>query len=532
MNIWMRDNMRRVNRILAMTAILCLRAQGQDTLPGYLAVELKQLQETWHILDLFAERVWPGWNNYRDVPFLIAYPNGVRLLVGHPDPPKNFSAVAGLSAGGKDVFLDRSREIALPLKAPLLGGGGPVSLGTWRGKPVRTVSLRLFYLDPELAERRDSLERGSGKVPWMPAALQYASENQILINVHELFHCYQETVFRSRHGNLRYNTDANYAVYSEIEGLALEKAFLTVPDDSLKIFLVDFLTAREMKRKSMTAEQQAEESGEEVSEGTAVYAEAMLLRLIGRDYAPEISASDDPYYRNFAGADSYFELKLEQLREIRGETLESRGRSYTYGCFQSLALSRLAGGWQKGFFESGRMLDQLIADVVGSRSGSVPAEGNSLKFRYGYDALLARHAGVIAGRDRALALIEGRKGRAYVINFKETGEYLQVKANGPSYRIGLITVFPNGIDSMRVAEVTLRGTASPIIQDQLFYLRWVDTGPGEEGCTIQCSRHEEGGIYYNAVVRTGGFTLTAPKLRVSTTPGRVKITVLSKVKVE
>jgi hypothetical protein len=287
-----------------------------------------------------------------------------------------------------------------------------------------------------------------------------------------------------------------------------------------------------MKRKSMTAEQQAEESEEEVSEGTAVYAEAMLLRLIKRDYVPEISASDDPYYRSFAGADSYFESKLEQLRGIRGETLESRGRSYTYGCFQALALSRLAGGWQKGFFESGRMLDQLITDCVGSGKGSVPAQGNSLKVRYGYDALLARHAEVIAGRDRALALIEGRKGRAYVINFKETGEYLQVKANGRSYRIGLITVFPDGIDSMRVAEVTLRGTASPIIQDQLFYLKWIDTGPGEEGYSIRCTRHEEGGIYYNAVVRTGGFTLAVPKLRVSATPGRVKLTVLSKVKVE
>lgn len=77
--------------------------QAQETLPDYLRIELKRLEETWNVLDQFAGRIWPGWKSYRDVPFLFEYPNGVRMLVGHPSPTDEFILVPGVEVQGKKV---------------------------------------------------------------------------------------------------------------------------------------------------------------------------------------------------------------------------------------------------------------------------------------------------------------------------------------------------------------------------------------------------------------------------------------------
>ena len=120
-------------------------------LPDYLRVELKRLEETWNILDQYAAKVWPGWTGYRDVPFLFEYPNGVRLLVGHPSPMQGFEPVPGLEVQGKKVYLDRRAEIPLDLKPPIIGGGGPLLMGG--EKMVNTVRLTMSALPPAGRER-------------------------------------------------------------------------------------------------------------------------------------------------------------------------------------------------------------------------------------------------------------------------------------------------------------------------------------------------------------------------------------------
>jgi hypothetical protein len=70
------------------------------------------------------------------------------------------------------------------------------------------------------------------------------------------------------------------------------------------------------------------------------------------------------------------------------------------------------------------------------------------------------------------------------------------------------------------------------MQDQLYYLKWVDTDakPDEKGYELTSSRQEGDGIFYDAVFKTRGFTLSAPKIQVKERPSRVKVTVLSKIK--
>ncbi len=76
------------------------------------------------------------------------------------------------------------------------------------------------------------------------------SENQILINIHELFHCFQRGVYHYRFGNLQINTDVDYAVWSEVEGLALEKALLAPDPAEARTRTADFLAARRLNRRS------------------------------------------------------------------------------------------------------------------------------------------------------------------------------------------------------------------------------------------------------------------------------------------
>ena len=121
---------------------LCpLPARADYELPGYMRIDIKRLEETWNILDQFAERIWPGWDNYRDVPFRFAYPNGIELVVGHDDPPDTFELVQGIDVQGKKVHVDRTREIALELVPPLRGGGGILPWG--KTEPVNIVDLKM-----------------------------------------------------------------------------------------------------------------------------------------------------------------------------------------------------------------------------------------------------------------------------------------------------------------------------------------------------------------------------------------------------
>ena len=80
---------------------------------------------------------------------------------------------------------------------------------------------------------------------------------------------------------------------------------------------------------------------------------------------------------------------------------------------------------------------------------------------------------------------------------------------------------------MVITEVVFQGKEKPMVIEQLYHLRYVDTQ--NQGFTIDSSR-KQGEIYYDAVVNTNGFTLKAPKIRVKERGNRVKFIVLSKVK--
>ena len=519
--------------------VFCLGAfpgpgpQAPEPLPDYLRIELKRLEETWNVLDQFAGRVWPGWKAYRDVPFLFEYPNGVRMLVGHPSPTDEFILIPGIEVQGKKIHLDRKNEIPLAMKPPITGGGGPLNIG--KEKPVQTVWLRLT---PKSDEPQSKIELGQAEKkdkesdPKIPPG---ASENQVLVNIHELFHVFQRTVYQYRFGNLRYNTDANYAPYSEIEGLALEKAYTENDESAVKEALKDFLAARRLKRTSMTELERNQESEDDLMEGTAVYSTTMTLELMKSGYKPMIGKSDDPFFFGFSNVKPYIEKELEALRFGRSDSMEARGKCYQYGCFQALLLTRLFPGWQEGFFQGKTLLDLKLQEKLGFSAEDLEAGAEKLKTRYPLAELKAKHTDVIKMRDAALQTILDRKGRVYVVSFKPTGEYLTPKSKEKPYKVGLINIFMDGIESIDIRDVHFIGARTPTIQDQLYYVKWVDTqdkplGPDGKGYALTYAKKEADDIYLDAEFKTAGFSLKAPKMRVQDSKARVKVTVLSKLK--
>jgi hypothetical protein len=507
--------------------------RAQETLPDYLKIELKRLEETWNVLDQFAGNVWPGWKSYRDVPFLFEYTNGVRMLVGHPSPTDEFVLVPGIEVQGKKVHLDRKNEIPLAMKPPITGGGGPINIG--KEMPVQTVWLRMRPISDKPVEKTEAGKDEKKDKETGPKIPPGASESQILLNIHELFHVFQRQVYQYRFGNLQYNTDGNYALYSEIEGLALEKAYTEQDESAAKEALKDFLAARRMKRMSMTELEQNQESEDDLMEGTAVYSTTMTLELMKKGYKPLIGKADDPFFFGFSDVRPYIEKELEALKSGRSDSMEAKMKCYQYGCFQALLLTRFFPGWQEGFFQSKTFLDRKLQDKLGLSDGDVAAGAERLKTRYPLAELKTKHDTVIKNRDEALRTIMDRKGRVYVVNFKPTGEYLAPKSKEKPFRVGLIYIFLDGIEAIDIRDVHFTGSRTPTIQDQLYYVKWVDTdnkpmGPDGKGYVLAFNKKEGEDIYDDAEFKTAGFSLKAPKIRVQDSKARVKVTVLSKLK--
>ena len=110
------------------------RRKNRPELPEAVRIELLRLEETYHVLDHTAAKVWPGWTNYRDFPFRFSFENGLRVLVGHPNPPEGYVLAPDITVDGKPVYVDARRVEPLRLEQPLYAGGGISSLGKIRRK--------------------------------------------------------------------------------------------------------------------------------------------------------------------------------------------------------------------------------------------------------------------------------------------------------------------------------------------------------------------------------------------------------------
>jgi hypothetical protein len=479
--------------------------------------ELIKLEETWHVLDIVADRVWPGWKGYADVPYMFTFQNNVKLLVGFPNPPQGFELVSGVEAGGKIVHIDRRMDVPVELRSPTNYGGGLGSLVSSDNKLVEIVSLDVRSYSPP--------EKG------IPAnkMLDRANENQILLNVHELFHALQNTLYDDEYDNLRYVPDANYAIYSEIEGKALKRAFQEEDDSNALECIKDFVVARKIKYRSMAEIEQMQEKAEDINEGTARYSEYAALQILSESFQPVADEKELPYYFGFNNIDFFIDKRWKRFDENVQDTFYPNIKCYEYGCCQALLLDRFVPGWKESIIANTGFMYDIIADFVAIEEEEETRIASRLAERYDYEAVAGRQGGAVRARDDAFEMFYSQEGRVYIINFKHTYEYAVCTPleGSEAFTMGLRRLYPGGIKPLSIEEVSVESTGKPILIDQIYHMRYVDTDNADY--EIQFSQ-VEGDVYHDAVVSTSGFTLKAPKIRVKERGERVKFIILAKVR--
>jgi hypothetical protein len=486
-------------------------------LPQAVLIEILRVEETYHVLDQVADQVWIGWDNYRDFPFLLTFENGLRVLIGHPEPPDGFELYPAVAIGDKKVYVDRRQENSIQLEQPLSCGGGVLNYGSYNGKPVVIVDMKYDRMNKEK----------ESEVP------PTQTENRVLIFTHELLHCFQRDHIKIQYGNLRYNPDANFAIYSEIEGEALLNAYQEMDNEKATQYLKDFLVAREIKRTSMTEQQQNEESSDELREGQAVYSEVRTLELLKGGYSGLLTAEKDTFYSEFNNIQPIFETYLERLENSKKESLEAKMRCYSYGCFQALLLQRFFTDWQKQFSTEGHYFDEVIRNKITISAEDRQMAKDRFKTVYDLSEKTERHSLAINKRDDAYKLLSNREGRIYVINFREIKLFISTLPDKEkqNYKLGLMNIFPEGIGSFTIDKIEGQFKDVPMEINQLYHIKLVDTEwkNRKQPYQIKFDSQEDKDVYLNAEITTPLFTIKAPKIRIKENDKRVKIIILSRV---
>ncbi|MGE5409692.1 MAG: hypothetical protein ACM3MI_01940, partial [Clostridiales bacterium] len=149
-----------------------------------------------------------------------------------------------------------------------------------------------------------------------------------------------------------------------------------------------------------------------------------------------------------------------------------------------------------------------------------------------YRIAFERHNPIISRRDSIYNEIINLKGRTFIISFKQLEQFPNTPKNADVYSVGLMKIYPTGFDQVKINDVILKGKYSPILNDQIYYFKWVDreVKPAGKEYEIEYSK-KENDIYYDATIKTIGFTLEAPKIQIKENPFRIKINILSSVKI-
>jgi hypothetical protein len=493
------------------------QTQSGYTLPKPVIIELNRLDEAYLILDQFAEKVWTGWNDYLNFPFLMAFQDGLRVLIGHPNPPVGFVLYPQLTIHGLSVWIDTTNLNDFKVRQPLQCGGGVLGYGTDKNnQPVTIVDLNLT----------NAAEDPTGKADYQEG------ESHILVFIHELMHCYQARIMPQMFGNLSLNPDLKHALYSEIEGLALHHAFEQDSPEKTIRFLKDFCVARSYKFQGMDEYEISQARCDEFREGEAVYSEVTILQHVKNGFKSNLTTEMDPGYHRFSDMDRYLNKYIDRLRDNAGQTLEIYQKNYDYGCFEALMLQKYFPGWQKEI-EAGSWLDPVLKNKLAMTEADSLESLRRFSELYQIEQLREKHGKIINGRNETYRKFMSRTGQVYVINFKPIKQYLPGLADKskPTYKLGLMEMFPEGIGSLKFDDITLDVKPVPTEINQLYYLKVVDTDTekSKKPYTIEYQSIDESGVYTNVNITTPLFTLKAPKVTIRERGNRIKITVISRI---
>ncbi len=506
-----------ISLLLSITCSVLPQSVKEYTMPDVARTEVLRLKEAYHILDQFAETIWPEWRDYQSFPFMFNFQNNLRILINYPDPSEEFERYTDPSFGSMKVYVDHSKQNELELALPLQLGGGLAYVGRINNKAIWQMNMELTK--KEIAEEGDEV--------------LLCAESHILVFLHELMHCYQQDHFKINYGNLSINPDENFASYSTLEGLALNKALEAKDDQETRRCLIDFCMARQFKNMDLTERERHEAAADESREGQAVFVELMTIQTLSKGYQSTPEISSDPDFNHFKKTGALLNRYQKRLKTYTGKMLEIYEKNYQYGSYQALFLNRLFTDWQKEI-ESGTPFNTVLQNRLNISSADSLLALSRFQDIYNFSEVCLKAKEIIESRNMTYTQFTKIKGQAYVINFRPIKQWLDRIPDDSieRYKLGLLTMYPTGMGDFKVDGIKLEMKKNiPVQVDQLFHMKMIDENPNkrEQGYSVSSAYQDEEGIYHDAIIQTPLFELQVPQVSIVESEGRIKFIVHSRI---
>jgi hypothetical protein len=483
-------------------------------------IDVQRIEMISCFLDAYADSLWPGWKGYRDAKFRFVYPNKLEMLVGYDAVPAGYLDVRDVRLPGKMICVKTEGEISFPVHQPFTGGGITINPGLHE-------SVVLIQYPPKTLSYHWAVEWHRQKRMSADESfrLLHTSDGQILTYIHELFHVFENTFADRAPSYSVGNPDDVYAAHTEVEGIALERAFLEKNDVKARMFIEDFLAARDAKHRHMSDSARLAEAHGEWREGLCTYVEFEILKYLRTNTACRPRHIDDQWYFGFRDAAYFLEFELEILRRCRGTTMDLGTKRYVYGYYQALLLDRFMPGWKRDFLRQQRPLSDLLREAIRYDSTIARERERRLQSLYELPALRKKHAQFIAEGAKVVHEIEARKGKKYILDVSRIG-HLDFVARGNSYSYDDRTrvYYPEGFERVEIHNLSLESAPVPFLVATKNLVEWIDDDRGVK-MSLSTGGVDEQGLHRDAVVKTGGFTLKAARLRISETERFIKLSV-------
>lgn len=518
--------------------LLCETAGGQEAAKAEEPerrlgeIDVSRIRELHHITDTFGEEIWPGFDT-RKIPVAINNDDKEELLVGHPNPPKEFRPFKDFRLNDQPVMIRDGVTRYGPR-----GGGWAIELG---GSQAAYVST--------LKEGRDT-------------------EGYLSLLLHECFHCFQKG-YRQRadgaHGEIP-GDDPTYSAMIGLESRIL-KATLDDPcDQKARELAKMFVAVRHQRRKGMPANLVLLEGEQEYSEGTATYSQARMYQLLIEKGGIEPKGpGKDPQYQGFPNAKEEYDSMVSRVIPPKGQPITYFHAMYKLGMAQCLVLDRMRPGWKKEMREKGMTQFGLLEKQFPLEEEANKKLLAEAKKRFKYDDLQAEQKKLV---DERLDLIRGyidAPGRCYRIHHGRLGGF-KWKPEGPVYDVpvsleeelaekrvkareeegetlvGVLsqllqarkriprqrTVWAGGIRRFEKHGLVFESGDTPVIFGY-GYLEWFDPDPAPDKSDMKIeSEKEEAGTHLGVKIKTDGFTLEAEKARIEWSKDVVEIHLMPK----
>lgn len=494
-------------------------------------MELKILAEAHHLLDMFADKIWPGWEGYKALDFTLRFPNLDYVVVTRNERlPRRFKILPGRVMEGKEVYIDRTKEMPGRIDPGMsIGGHGDITGVT------ASLSSRLT-MAPSPGGESKPISDGSSENLDVKMRL-----TRMLIYVHEAFHSLQANLlliaqkggFVKPMGKMTdYDAQLDFSVYADIEGTALLRAYREKDPAKALEYFKDAFTARKLKQGVLPEGAAAMEVRRTASEGTSTYSELKMAALMIESGYPGESAERDPdVMAALRTADTFLESNgTSRLEQMASQTLDVDQRFYLYGAFQCLLLDRFLPEWKKEFFENNRTLDEVIDGFLKLSAEDQSRISQRWESSYDLKGIREKHGRVIKDRDETVRLVTDRKGKKYLIDLKRAQRGVEINPRNLDHVILYKgdQYFPHGLTKFVYGGLTLVSQDTPM---KLSYasraLEWVDieAKSGEKGYELKYGGKDVD-IYKDVILTTKGFTLTAKAMKIAEDADTITISII------